>query len=272
MIAPLPIIQCLWVGDRLNGLARLALASFVHHGHPVHLYTYGPVKNVPAGVTLMDADAIIPYQPIELPPTYGFGQGSIAPFSDWFRYKLLYDRGGFWVDTDMICMRPWADLPATLISSERLPESERSTQEAHANCGVLRFPAGDPFLKHCLAQAEIRIHHDKLTWGSIGPRLVEEAFSIFPEYAAYRLPPEAFCSLDNWEVARLIEPNSPWHPDPEALAVHCWHELWRHSMSTLKTLPWHERWFYWLNPTRTLHTDRCYPLTTHMGQWQAQYH
>ena len=36
-------IQFLWVGPRLSRLEQLSLQSFVSHGHPVHLFTYGPV-------------------------------------------------------------------------------------------------------------------------------------------------------------------------------------------------------------------------------------
>src|SRR4029434_7249964 len=33
--------------------------------------------------------------------------GSLAVFADWFRYRLLAEHGGLWVDTDMVCLRPF---------------------------------------------------------------------------------------------------------------------------------------------------------------------
>lgn len=33
--------------------------------------------------------------------------GSLAVFADWFRYRLLAERGGLWVDTDVVCLRPF---------------------------------------------------------------------------------------------------------------------------------------------------------------------
>jgi hypothetical protein len=34
-------------------------------------------------------------------------QNTFAAFSDFLRYKLLLDRGGWWVDVDTICLRPF---------------------------------------------------------------------------------------------------------------------------------------------------------------------
>lgn len=33
--------------------------------------------------------------------------GHLSGFSDWFRYELLLERGGWWADTDIICLRPF---------------------------------------------------------------------------------------------------------------------------------------------------------------------
>ena len=264
-----PTIQCLWIGKRLNGLARLSLASFVAHGHPVHLYTYNPVKNLPKGVTVMDANAIVPYQ--ELRIQNGFGQGSIGPFSDWFRFNLLLQRGGIWADTDLISIKPWQVTSAVVISSERLPAQASTPDTRHTNTCVLQFPPNDPLIAYCLDTAKTQIERQELSWGSIGPKLLDEALSRFPEYQQYVLPPETFCPIDHWDVFRLIDRDHGWQPAPDTLAVHCWHELWRHSMANLDTLPWLERLRYLLNPSLTLHVDARYPANSLMGQWQTQY-
>ena len=56
----LDIIQSLWIGDSLSVMERLSLSSFLKNGHEVHLYTYGGVKGVPAGVVVKDAAEIVP--------------------------------------------------------------------------------------------------------------------------------------------------------------------------------------------------------------------
>ena len=32
--------------------------------------------------------------------------GSVGIFADWFRYQLLYEQGGIWADTDVVCLKP----------------------------------------------------------------------------------------------------------------------------------------------------------------------
>jgi hypothetical protein len=94
-----PIVQGLWIGDRLSRFEHNSIKSYLNQGYTYHLYTYWPVANVPRGVRLRDAREIIPESEI-----FTFG-GAITPFSDLFRYKLLYDRGGVWTDCDIICTR-----------------------------------------------------------------------------------------------------------------------------------------------------------------------
>ena len=53
------IIQSVWIGDRLSTMEQLAIQSFLDHGHPFHLYTYGPIANVPAGTTVKSGTAIL---------------------------------------------------------------------------------------------------------------------------------------------------------------------------------------------------------------------
>ena len=94
------IIQSLWIGKELSKIEQLCIASFIYHGCVFHLYTYEKVANVPAGVVLMDANEIIPKKNI-----FTAHSSSYGAFSDWFRWSLLYEKGNFWVDLDVICLR-----------------------------------------------------------------------------------------------------------------------------------------------------------------------
>src|SRR5688572_23088200 len=96
-------IQTLWIGDRLSQMERLTLASFVQLGHRVHLYTYVEVANVPKGVVVQNGNQVIPAAMLFESKAYQ----SYAECADLFRYKLLLDQGGYWVDTDVICLKPF---------------------------------------------------------------------------------------------------------------------------------------------------------------------
>lgn len=106
------IINALWVGNNLSMLEMLTLHSFTSNGHVVHLWVYETIFNtLPSEVVLKDANLIIPAKEIfvrkHLDPVAGVGKGSLgAPFSDLFRYKLLYEIGGWWVDMDVTCLKP----------------------------------------------------------------------------------------------------------------------------------------------------------------------
>ena len=97
---PSRTVQSLWIGDRLSRIEVLSIRSFQAHGHDFHLYTYGPVENVPAGVVIQDANTIIPERRIFRV------EGSVAIFADWFRQEMLHACGGYWADLDMVCLKP----------------------------------------------------------------------------------------------------------------------------------------------------------------------
>ena len=95
------VIQSLWIGSELSVLERLSIISFIRNGHEYHLYVYGDVGNVPDEVILKDGNAILPASMI-----FQYKQQkSYSGFSNYFRYKLLLEKGGWWADTDMVCLR-----------------------------------------------------------------------------------------------------------------------------------------------------------------------
>lgn len=107
------VVNSLWIGNRLSSLELLTLKSFIAHGHPFRLWVYGELTGpIPEGVELCDASAIIPAGDVFAknnadPGCGGIGKGSFgAPFSDLFRYRLLYLHGGWWTDMDVCLLKP----------------------------------------------------------------------------------------------------------------------------------------------------------------------
>lgn len=95
-----PIIQGLWIGEKLSRFEYNSIKSYIKQGYTYHLYTYDHVHNIPDGVIIKDGNEILDKKYIF------YYENSIAPFSDLFRYKLLYDKGGIWTDCDIICVKP----------------------------------------------------------------------------------------------------------------------------------------------------------------------
>ena len=99
----LPAVLMFWHGPALSRLERLCMSSFIANGHAVHLHVYDEPARVPPGVTVMDAADVLPRRHLFAHAA----SGSFALFADWFRYRLLHDKGGLWVDTDVVCLKPF---------------------------------------------------------------------------------------------------------------------------------------------------------------------
>ncbi len=208
-------VHCLWIGGPLSAMERLALTSHVRMGHTCRLWTYEPPDNAPQGVVPEDAGQILPRDRV-FTYQHGPGRGSVAAFANLFRYTLLCERGGWWADTDVVCLRPF-DFPAEYVfASEQTP---RCRQVANA---VIKAPAGSPVMEYCRRSAQQR-DPATLNWGDTGPTLVGEAVRRF-RLDAYVVPPETFCPVPFFDVAavrsRPIDLRS-------AHAVHLWNEMWR---------------------------------------------
>jgi len=132
------IIQGLWVGPELSVMEQLSIASFMRNGHEYHLYIYDEPKNVPVGTVIKDANEILPGASVFQYKQYP----SYAGFSNFFRYKLLLERGGWWVDTDTICLKPF-DFPELYVFS-----SEMSQGLEVVNSGILKAPAGSELMAY----------------------------------------------------------------------------------------------------------------------------
>jgi hypothetical protein len=98
------VVQGLWIGDELSLLEQLSIKSFLDNGHEYHLYVYNDVKNIPEGTIIKDANEIIDESEIYKNTYFSLEYGYLG-FSDYFRVKLIYDKGGFWVDTDLVCLK-----------------------------------------------------------------------------------------------------------------------------------------------------------------------
>jgi hypothetical protein len=213
-------IQSLWIGENLSTLERLSIQSFLDHGHEYHLYGYREFPDLPVGAVLKDANSILPAAQI-----FQYRERkSYAAFSNVFRYKLLLERGGLWVDTDVVSLRT-VDLAGTLaFASERVKWRHMSAPQAVISSCILKAPRGSPAmelaLRLCLAK-----DWAMLGWGEIGPKLVAEVVET-QGLQRFVLPPAAFCPVPYCEWRQLINPQSPALP-AEAYAVHFWNEMWR---------------------------------------------
>jgi len=153
--------QSFWFGDGVPPYQRLAMKSFVDHGHAYALYAYQNL-DVPAGVELRDANEVLPHARVFF---YGdraeVGRGSVSAFSNLFRYHLLRRNGGWWVDADVVC------LSAQVPSADIFLGWEYDDLIGSA---ILKFPGGHEFARALCESAEQA--GTNLEWGETGPHML----------------------------------------------------------------------------------------------------
>lgn len=146
------IIQSLWIGNKIGAFEELSIKSFLKHKQIYKLYCYDTIQNLPDGVQVEDANEILPFD--KIPEFYKKNlRDSYAAISDLFRYLLLYKKGNFWVDTDIVCLKPF-DFQQDIVFC----------RESYTTIGtaVLKFPA-----KNTITKAMVDLAMNPLRYGNI---------------------------------------------------------------------------------------------------------
>ena len=189
------VVNTLWIGDTLNELTRLAIKSWILLGYKVHLWIYDPVQDPlldNENIELMDANEI-----------HRLNVGDcvkkeILPFSDLWRYKLLYNNGGIWLDADMILLQRIFD-DDIIISSEYTMKSGayKSHRDNVANIGVLKFKKkNNEFLKKVID----KIYDSKRKAEFCdNMRLFQRQIKDSGEYDNYVVAPRVYCPIPWWQ-------------------------------------------------------------------------
>jgi mannosyltransferase OCH1-like enzyme len=209
------IIQGLWIGRELSVMEQMSISSFLANGHEYHLYAYEDALRVPEGAVIRDANEILPASLIF---QYA-GFKSYAGFSNYFRYKLLLEKGGWWADMDMICLHPFD------FRDEYVFSSEIDKGEEVVTSGIIKAPAGSELINYAW---EVCRQKDpgSLRWGETGPRLMAEAVRKF-SLERYRKPHQVFCPISFDEWRKVLESDVVWRFDQATRAIHLWNEMWR---------------------------------------------
>jgi len=209
------VIQGLWIGPELSVMEQLSIASFLLNGHEYDLYVYDKVQNIPAGTIVKDANEILPSSKIfqyKQQPSY-------AGFANFFRYKLLLERGGWWADTDTICLKPFDFPQQHVFATEICGGLEVVTS------GIIKAPIGSEAMGHAWEVCQNK-DPQQLVWGETGPRLVAEAVGKY-SLEQYAKSYDVFCPLGYPDWHRVLEPEAEVELASSSYAIHLWNEKWR---------------------------------------------
>ena len=195
------ILRSLWLGNDLSRMEELSISSFLYHGHEFHLYTYNEI-NVPDGTILRDANDIIPKDQV-----FKDDIESYVCFSDLFRYKLLLKKGGYWVDTDIVCLRNF-DFESDYVFSGERTENGSNERKAYgsswSNGCVTKVPIESKLMNFCYETSKVmKSKTHKLDGWELGPPILSEAVNKF-KLKNYVLSYKKFNPVDWWDWREII--------------------------------------------------------------------
>ena len=149
----------MWIGNVLSSMEILTIKSFIANGHVFYLWLYdSPIIDKIDNLFIMNASDIISREFVfsyKNKNTFGHGKGSYAGFSDIFRYKLLYEYGGWWVDMDITCLKAF-DFEQDYVF--------RAHHELDVVGNVLKCPKGSDLMKAAYEEAIEAVTADNTDW------------------------------------------------------------------------------------------------------------
>jgi hypothetical protein len=204
-----------WAGPRLSAFEAACLHSFVLRGHPLTLFSFERVEDVPEGVSLANAQDIVDAS--SLPRFLINGKPSLSHFSDYFRYVMFSKTDLVWIDTDVMMLADFDHDPRRNLLAR---------EDARTLCtAVMRIGSDDPSLPTLIRQTEA-LMDTRMRWGATGPRLLTQVCG--PQLVAASHRKELFFPVHYDEFWKVFVPE---HFDEckalckEAYTLHLWNNI-----------------------------------------------
>lgn len=224
----------MWVSkdEEIPEMQLMSLKSFLAHGHRVVLWIYGHLSNIPSGVEVREGKKIFPFNPLGREPRF---------FSDLFRYHLLYTIGGWWIDMDVVCMKPFEFKDPHVFS---LFDDNRDRYR-FMNNDVIRAPKGSTIMKEFMELTRCYIETKPNINLIAGPDLLSKYFRLNRQYDKFLKESIYFNQFPiNVIMDKLaLQPYDPsMLSDPRITGVHLCAWIWRNSKH--KREDYHPESFY----------------------------
>ncbi len=221
----LPQIHCFYEvmaeAAQHHGLVA-AVASMRAMGHPVLVWSYTPERLAflaPHGVEVRRADDVVPRALFDRV----LERREVRYFSDLFRYAVLYEHGGLWMDSDVVLLRPF---PFT--GEHFLNLQWRGGHAGHFVCGNVMYARPfSPHMRNLYARAIECLAGGDYVFGEIGPKLLSD-YVMSREGAALQqwlFSPVLFNPIDWTETEQLHRPLAEladYLNDDRVFGVHLW--------------------------------------------------
>lgn len=217
------IVRGVWIGPQLTKIQQLSIQSFLDNGHEYHLYTYGRgVAGLPTGAIEHDANRVVPW----------FNRQkfkSDANFSDLFRSTVTWLHGGWYCDTDIICLKPFDFEEARVFVSEyQFGHGDPLKTTPLVNGCILKIPPGDQMTQAILQRIR-QMDTLHCGWIDVGPAQYRWGVDHF-NYRGSIQAPEVFDRLWPTDLNKFVglEATTAFLPNPYgAHAIHLRTSYWK---------------------------------------------
>ena len=234
-------INGLWISesDELPIMAVMSINSYIKHGHVFVLWSYRQdYVNLPKNCILRDANEIIPWT-----MAYKDVLDTYAHFSDLWRWKFLYENGGFWTDLDVICLKDeipqidgihlckmGTDIDSTMVGTLMFPKNHIVCKTMYEICQkpyeITEFDFGDLLKLKKKALKKYKTHEDRMhycpypaTYRMFGAVIIKYNLSqkVLPHEYVYPVKYEELNKLTApaFKLAQFTTPNT--------FAIHLWY-------------------------------------------------
>lgn len=233
-------VSSLWIGNQLPKLSILCINSFLKLNYKFNLYIYEPVENVPNGVTLKNAEDILPQSEI-----FNYTNGSVSAFSNLFRFTMMQKTGIPWVDTDIFCHKVY-DFSKDYIIITSEPDKIYTNEKPTSN--ILKFPQDSEYLKRAINicyEYKPKILSGEFKWG-LGPLTIKMITQEF-KLEKYIKPWQFSNNCNNHHYQILYQPKqfkkfsnfpifSLKNPPPINHFIHLWNEHFRFNNTSCTSM------------------------------------
>jgi len=155
-------------------------------------------------------------------------KGMSTIFSDVFRYYLLFNHGGTWVDLDFVLLKPITTESPIVMSYAFRKKEDGAMLDLALNSVPLKVPKG-----HALAEAFIKSTESKDLGNQnhsllAGPLMIIEVSKL--NLCRYIASPEIYSPIGWWEAPWITHPGFGFERiTPSTVALHLFNTSWNHG-------------------------------------------
>ena len=209
------VVNGFWHGSELGELEKLCIESWIKNGYVFYLWVYDLDIEVTENVVIANANHIVQFSEYF---TYdeGHSKGTPIAFSNLFRAQLLYQRGGLYVDLDVLCLKPY-DFNKRFVFSEQI---DTGLDGDVATCILYSESVGEELFTDWTDWITAKKNNWRpIAHGDLGPILFTKLITLY-NLKEYVLPKEYFCPI-GW----------PSHKDifdykGDSYGIHLFGSLW----------------------------------------------